>query len=143
MPGTMRGHSPIVLPLDALSIALALKALASGSLREGWLAVTAATALVSPHILAYDWLVLLPALVAVLSQKPSPALIGLGLLVHLGVNLSIYQLPFVWPDPPPSLPGGYWAVPPLFLTLVYLAFRSAVDGLLSAWNRERPALPAA
>ena len=128
----LTGGSPpyaAIIALDAITLLLALRVVASGTLREGWLALTAATLLVTPHSLAYDWVLLVPGLVAVACERPSKAFLALVLALHVALNLSIYQQGFAWyyRSTVHHVPGGYVAVPMLALMLAYLTLRPAID----------------
>lgn len=128
----------LVVLLDAITVALTLRAWSKGTLREGWLAGTAMMVLILPHLLAYDWLVLFAPAMAVVAERRTASLIALLALVHLGVSLSIHVAPFLLTgyDEGNIMKigrlGGYWAVPALFLLLVYLAFRNEIEGRLAA-----------
>jgi hypothetical protein len=78
---------------------------------------------------------MLPAAAAVAAERPTWPLITTLVLVHLGTNLSVYQMPFdgtVAPDL-----GGYWAVPALFLLLLFIAFRRQAESILGFTREPR------
>ena len=126
----------LIILLDAVTIALTLRVWAKGTLREGWLAGTAMMVLVLPHLLVYDWLILFVPAMAVFAERRTPLLLALLVFVHFGVNISAHALPFMTRgfggDEIFAIRdyGGYWAVPALFLLLVYLAFRNEIDARL-------------
>lgn len=136
----------IVLPLAALSLSLMLRIWRNGSRREAWLAMTLTFLLITPHVLAYEWLLLFPAAFAAICERPTRILLVLLALVHIGASLTVYQGPFIGDDYEIGWIndlGGQWVVPAAFMTLVYLAFRKAIDSRLGAWGEAAPLLAAA
>ena len=136
----------VVAALSIVTIALTLRVWAKGTLREGWLASMAMTMLILPHLLVYDWLLLFVPAMAVLAERRTPLYAGLLVLLHLAINLSAHVAPFLMPgftrddyDNIRSL-GGYWAVPALFLLLVYLAFRNEIEARLERQVRGQAAV---
>jgi hypothetical protein len=105
-----------------LTIAATIKVWSRRRLLEGWFATSLATALVTPHMLFYDWDIVLPAGIALAVKRPTPAILAPLVLLHLAMNLSVAQM----------LAGGfafggqrygiYLVTPVAFLVIVYLAF---------------------
>lgn len=112
----------LIFPCYLVTVALLLKVWSRGSLLEGWVATSLATVLVTPHLLFYDWVMVLPGAIALAIRRPRAALIGLLLLLHLTLNLSVLQM----------LDGGlrwgnkahviFAGTPAALLVIAYLAF---------------------
>src|SRR5439155_3839052 len=97
--------------------------------RTSWLASTLATLLAMPHMLWYDWVLLLPAAFALVLGRPSRTLIALLVLLHLSVNLSTLEL-----ENSSLLSFAVFvATPAAMALLVYLAFQERIELLLSRW----------
>lgn len=121
-----------VFPLYLATVALMIKAWASGDFLKGWLAASVTAALVTPHFLFYDLTFLVPSAVLLALRDRGVLLIGLLAVTHLAVNLSMlaaYDSVYIRP-----LPVEFKfiaATPMLALVLAYLAFQREVDGLLA------------
>jgi hypothetical protein len=132
----LRSEPPasLVLLCSGLSVALAVRIFIAGTLREAWFAAVAATLIAGPHILPYDWMIILPVTFALVSEARSWVLVALLALVHTGLGLHGYLEDILGP----LTARGYEltthvAVPLLFVVLVYLAWprrtQSAPEGV--------------
>ena len=137
----------LIVLLDLVTVALTLRVWSKGTLRESWLAGVAAMVLILPHLVVYDWLVLFVPAMAVVAERRTPVLIALLVLVHFTTNFSVYVLPYFYAsfgeDEIRGIRdlGGYWAIPALFLLLVYLAFRDKIEARFQGVSRERELAP--
>lgn len=80
----------IVLPLCAGTLLLAGWVWLRGRWLESWLAVTLATLLVVPHVVWYDWLILLGVAPFVAYRNRSALLCALLLALHLSISFDSY-----------------------------------------------------
>jgi glycosyl transferase family 87 len=131
----------VVLPFYVLTAALMIKVWLGGDLRSGWLAAILTTLLALPHMLWYDWVLLLPAGLAIAVARPSLQLVGLLVLLHLCVNLSTYQMEHL----KAFSMAIFLATPAAFVLLAYLAFEQEIMNLTGrqAYFPSEPAAPAA
>jgi hypothetical protein len=136
-------NAAAVLALDAVTLALTLKVWSKGNVAESWLAAALATNLAVPHLVYYDTLLLLAPSFAVGMARRDPVTVGLLLLTHFAVNVSMYQVYWGgWSIG--HRDGGMFiaATPAMFLLLCLLAFDGAHAWLLARiWHRA-PAVPA-
>src|SRR5205814_9508096 len=75
-----------VFPLDVITAALVIKVWTRGDLRASWLATNLGLLLAMPHMLWYDWVLLLPAGLAFVLAYPSTLNIGLLAALHFSIN---------------------------------------------------------
>jgi hypothetical protein len=128
---TLSAPDPLlVAPLYLLTVLLMLRVWATGRLGESWLAGVIALNLATPHIIYYDPVLLLPPAFALALQRRQAPLVALMALVHLGMNVSMFQIY-----------GGalefghkygymfFMATPAMFLLLAYLAFEDDIERL--------------
>jgi hypothetical protein len=117
----------VVLPFDLATAALMLKVWTHGDVRSSWLALTLATLLALPHMLWYDWVLLLPPAFALVLARPTLTLMGLLVALHFCVNVSTLQFENLDLD---SF-AVFLATPVAFLLLAYMAFEDSIDRLLA------------
>lgn len=129
----------IVFPFYLLTVLLMVKVWARNDLKTGWLATTLATLLALPHMLWYDWVLLLPAGLALALDRPSIRLISLLVAVHFCVNVSTWQMV----DRPLLASAVFVATPAALALLAYLAFEPELDGWLARRRRAAPVAAAA
>lgn len=84
-------HPAAVLPFYALTLGLVAYVWAKGSLTEAWLAAALATVLAIPHLLYYDWVIVLPAALAAACVTSDRWFLCLLVGLHVVVNISTLQ----------------------------------------------------
>ena len=107
----------VVFPLYLLTALLVIKVWSLGDIAASWLAATLGTLLAIPHMLFYDWAILLPVALVFFAQRRT---IGWGVLllaVHLAVNLSMVEV-----LNGPQNRAFVLATPAAFVLLLALAF---------------------
>jgi hypothetical protein len=135
----------LVAPFYLATLLLVIRVWVRGSAAEGWFAAIVGTLLAIPHLLWYDWLLILPASFALLAEKATAPRVGLLVALHLAVNVNTIQIV------EPGFRGAgdfiFVAATPLaFLLLAYLAFEERGEALLGLKRaflvEEAPAQPA-
>ncbi len=107
----------IVVPLALASMTLAFVAVKRNNVEEAYLAAVLATLIAVPHLLYYDWLILLPAGVIVAARSRDKVLLCLLAALDLAVNVSTLEY---WASRPHAV---FFATPLSLLVIAYLAFR--------------------
>ncbi|MGE0058815.1 MAG: glycosyltransferase family 87 protein [Dehalococcoidia bacterium] len=108
----------LVVGLDILTVLVMLKVWLRGRYFESYLAGTLTTLLVVPHVLWYDWTILIGVAPFVAYENRSLPLVGLLLALHAAISFDSYMIvtrPIfdAYPVPTPLLAGAI---------LLYLAF---------------------
>ncbi len=124
----------IVFPFYLLTVLLMVKVWARNDLRTGWLATTLATLLALPHMLWYDWVLVLPAGLALALERPSIRLVSLLVAVHFCVNVSTWQMV----DRPLLASAVFVATPAALALLAYLAYEPELDRWLKRRGKAAP-----
>jgi hypothetical protein len=124
----------VVIGLNLLTLAVTLKVWLRGRFFESYLAGVLATLLIVPHVLWYDWMILLGVAPFVAYYRRSLALTALLLLLHIAVSFDSYMIVTrpvfdAYPVPTPLVAA---------MVLLYLAF-APVESKAPA-DAEEPAL---
>jgi hypothetical protein len=130
----------LVLPFALATLALAAAAARRRDLPESYLAGVLATVLAVPHLLYYDWVVLLPAALFVAARSHDTALLCLLAALHLSVNISMLEH---WTRLPASQTSVMVATPVAFAVLAWLALSPSLGRGPAALPAPPPATAAA
>lgn len=130
---TQADPSPwVIAPLAALTLAVMLRVWSRGQYFESWLAGTLTALLVVPHVLWYDWVVLLAVAPFAAYANRSAVLVALLLALHAAVSLDSYLIvtqpvSLAYPVPTPLIAAAIL----LYLALAPAQRRPRTAGLSS------------
>jgi hypothetical protein len=114
----------LILLCSVISALVAIRIWIVGTLREAAFAAVAVTLIAGPHILPYDWMIILPAAFALACESRSWALVGLMALAHAALGLQTYLEDLIGPlTPRGNELSTHVVVPALFVMLLFLALR--------------------
>jgi hypothetical protein len=108
----------LVLPFSTVTLLLGAAAARRRDLPEAYLAGVLVTVLAVPHLLYYDWVVLLPAGLFVAARSRDTALLCLLAALHISINVSTLEH---WTRLPASQTSVMIATPMAFAVLAWLA----------------------